>query len=384
MKKILINFVTIGKSGIDIPRLLKFRALNSLGCELYVFSGTFIKKIEPSGKDVYSFNETISEFGTLYEPKKKKMAFVFWALRRNIQALLFWKEITRGHYEVIYSPAAVLDLVLFPYFYKLFHTKIKWVAVFDNIVPFRDPGNKVIRFLAWLFFRLSLFFLRKADMIFVISDDLQNYLLGKGFEADKITLSANGIDNDLIKKAKADNRYKIDALFMGRINETKGIYDMLKVLNIICKKYPDFQLAIMGEGDEATKLRFKKKIKEMNLSNNVQFFGFRTGIEKFNIMKSAKCFWFLSVSKSESFGVALLEAICLGLPAFAYNLPQFSKIYINGEVDISPKGRYEIVAKKVIELFEKKDFSNEKGKQLLGKYSWEKVAEIEYNAIKKL
>ena len=122
----------------------------------------------------------------------------------------------------------------------------------------------------------------------------------------------------------------------------------------------------------------------MDLENNVQFLGFRTGQEKFNIIKSAKCFWFLSVSKSESFGVALLEAVCSGISSFAYDLPQFARLYPNGEVDISSMGDYEQVAEKVKRLFEKGDFSNEKGKLLLGKYSWEKVAEIEYNAIKNL
>jgi len=143
-------------------------------------------------------------------------------------------------------------------------------------------------------------------------------------------------------------------------------------------------LAIMGEGDEVTEKQFKKKIKEMGLENNVEFLGFRSGIEKFNILKSAKCFWFLSVSESESFGVALLEAVVSGIPAFAYDLPQFRWLYPDGEVNILPKGDYEMVAKKVIKLFESGNFRNIKGEKLLGKYSWEKAAKVEYEAIKNL
>lgn len=384
MKRVLINFVTLSRNGVDIPRLLKFRALNQLGCELDLFSGSFIKKIELAGKDVYFFNETIPEFKLYPDIKWTKMKFMLYALKMNARGLFYVRRILKGHYDVIYSPAAVLDLTIFPYFYKLLHRNMKWVVVFDNIVPFSDPGNKITRFLAWLFFEISLFLLKKADKIFVISDGLQDFMLKKGFSENKIVLSTNGIENDLIKKAEVDEKIKIDALFVGRINETKGIYDMLEVLDIVRKKYFGFQLAVMGEGDETTKNQFRKKIKEMGLERNVQFLGFRTGLEKFNIMKCAKCFWFLSVSRSESFGMALLEAICSGIPAFAYNLPQFSQIYQDGEVDISPKGDYKTVARKVIELLEKGNFTNEKGKLLIDKYNWEHVAEIEYNAIKNL
>ncbi len=381
MKKILINFVTLHRNGIDAPRLLKFKELEALGCELHLFSGKFIKKIQLAEKDIYSFNETISEFKNYAKMRWTKMKFLFFAFWMNVRGLFFIRKILGGGYDVIYSPASVLDMVIIPRFVKIFERRIVWVSVLDNIVPFRDPGNKFIRFLSWIFFKLSLWFLKKADVIFVISKELQRYLLERGFPARQIVLTANGVDNELIEKSRADNTRNIDALFMGRINETKGIYDMLKALDIVRKKYPSFQFAVMGEGDEATKRKFKKRIREMGLTKNIQFLGFQTGIEKFNIIKSAKCFWFLSVSESESFGVSLLEAVCCGLPAFAYDLPQFSWLYPNGEVDISPKGDWKTVAEKVIRLFEKGDFRNPAGEKLLGKYSWEEIAKIEYNAI---
>jgi len=384
MKKILVNFVTLGKTGIDIPRLLKFQELEKLGGEWHLFSGEFLKKMQLIGKDIYLFNKNFSELEKLSDPGKTKIRFLFFALKRNIRALRFLKEVKKEKYDLIYSPAAVLDLILFPFIYKMFDRKVKWVVVFDNLVPFWDPGNKFIRFLAWFFYRISLFLIRKADCVFVISKDLQEYLLKKGFSREKIVLSTNGVDNELIEKARPDLRYNIDALFMGRINETKGIYDMLKALDLVRRKYPHFHLAIMGGGDEVTEKQFKEKIKEMGLENNVKFLGFRSGIEKFNILKSAKCFWFLSVSESESFGVALLEAVVSGIPAFAYDLPQFRWLYPNGEVNILPKGDWQAVARQVIELFEKGNFINEKGKKLLGKYSWKKAAKVEYEAIKNL
>ena len=354
----------------------------SWGSRLHLFTGKFIKKIEPAGKDVYTFNETIPELGSYPRVKWTKMKFMLHALKMNARGLFHMRRILRGNFDVIYSPAAVLDLVLIPYISRIFGKKIRWVSVLDNTVPLSDPGNKAIRFLTWLFFKISLFFLRKADKIFVVSDDLQDFLLENGFGKEKIVLSSNGIENDLIEKSKADNKLDIDALFMGRINETKGIFDLLEVLKIIRKEYPNFQLAVMGEGDETAKRKFGEKIKKMGLEKNVQFLGFQAGPRKFNIIKSSKCFLFLSWR--ESFGIALLEAVCCGIPAFAYDLPPFSRIYKNGEIDVSPKGDCELVAKKIIGLFKDGDFTNEKGRLLLSKYSWNKVAEIEYDTMTNL
>ena len=59
------------------------------------------------------------------------------------------------------------------------------------------------------------------------------------------------------------------------------------------------------------------------------------GLEKFNILKSSKCFLFLS--ESESFGQSLLEAISCGIPAIAYDLQAYKEIYRNNEVFIVKK-----------------------------------------------
>ena len=201
--------------------------------------------------------------------------------------------------------------------------------------------------------------------------------------SQKVFLTGNGIEIEQIEQVP-NQKKQIDALFIGRINETKGIFDMLKVLSIIKQQFPKFTLAIMGDGDDATKNKFKKEIEKLNLQSNVKFLGYISGIKKFQIIKSSRCFWFLSVSPSESFGIALMEAVSSGLPAFTYNLPVFKKIYQHQEVTFSPIHRPDIVAKKVIKLFQSKKFSNKNGTKLLGKYSWENIALLENQAITKL
>jgi glycosyltransferase involved in cell wall biosynthesis len=376
--KMLINGLTL-ENGNIIPLLLKIKYWQSKNCIVTIFGNNYLKeKIENLGIIKHY------EFVGLKNIKKirNKYQFITEGLKRNIISFKYINYFKK--YDVIYSISSVLDLTLLPWILKNFNKKIKWVTVFDNIVPITDPGNKFIRFLAWIFFQISIFLIKKADIIFVSTPELFEYLKNRKFNIKKLVLTGFAVENDLIKKASSDKKYNIDALFVGRINETKGIYDMLNVLAIIRKKYPNFQLAFMGNGDEVTETQFRNKISEMNLKKNIQFLGFKSGIEKFKIIKSSKTFWFLSKSESESFGIALLEAVCCGLPAFVYDLIPFRNIYKNNEVITGKIGDYQAIAKKVIELFDNEDFVNVKGILLLDKYSWDNIAEKELSSFKNI
>lgn len=370
-KKILINGITLESANI-VPLLLKVKYWQEKNMEVSFFGNVMLKKqidalhiIKP-----YNFIE-LENTGRI----KGRIHLIFEGLRRNLQALSYIRRF-KNKFDVVYSISSVLDLMIFPYILQRFDKKIVRVAVFDNIVPITDPGNKFIRFLAWIFFRISLVLLISADQVFTGSKDLENFLITRGIDKKKIIERGQAVRNDFITKARKNSKYDIDALFIGRINETKGIYDMLEVLDTVRKKYPNFKLEIIGTGEKTTMRRYKQRIKEMKLGNNVRFLGNVSEEEKFTIIKSSRVFWFLPVSESESWGVALLEAVCCGKPAFAYDLPAY-KYYKNNEVFLFKLHDHQSVAAKVIEVFDRQDFDNKKGRLLIGKYSWERIADIE-------
>jgi len=369
----LINAITIEYGNI-VPLLLKIKKWQSLGCKISIFANSYLKKRIDSSDIISGYN-----FIELKHAGKitGKLQFILEALRRNIIALFYIKRLKKENFDVVYSISSVMDLIIFPWVFKKTNKKTKWLTVFDNVVPLNDPGNKIVRFLGWLFFKTSIFFLKKADHIFAISEELKEFLEKKGMDKKNITVTGNAVEIELIRKARKDENHIFDTLFVGRINETKGIYDMLDVLKVVMEKYPHFQLGIVGEGDATTKSKFKDKIKEMHLDDNIKFLGYKTGQEKFNIIKSAKCFWFLSFSKHESFGISLLEAVCSGIPAFCYDLGPLRDIYKNEEVIMSPKRDWRLVAQKVIALFDGNNFENKKGELLLDRYGWDDIAEKE-------
>ncbi len=373
--KILINGITLEGANL-VPLLLKVKYWQSKNAETTFFGNRTLKDQIDSLHIIKKYN-----FIELKNTRriKSRIQLISEGVRRNFLALSYIQQI-KNKFDVVYSISSVLDLMVFPYILSKFDKKISRVAVFDNIVPITDPGNRVIRLLAWVFFQISLVLLRSADKIFTGSSDLENFLIKMGINKDKLIERGQAVRNDLIKNSPKNPKYNIDALFIGRINETKGIYDMLDVLQLVKQRIPNFQLALIGTGEETIMKHYKERIKEMELTPNIRFLGHVSEKEKFSIIKSSRVFWFLSVSESESWGVALLEAVCCGKPAFVYDLPAY-QYYKNNEIFIFKLHNYQAVADKVVEIFDRKAFDNEKGRLLIGKYSWGKIAEIEFNNI---
>lgn len=373
-KKILINGVTLNEGNIT-PLLLKASVWQKAGAEIS-FLGDKNLEHQIRGLGI------LKHYNFVYiraEPlSQTRFGFIFKAIQRNFFAL----KAIRNHlkrFDVIYSISSVLDMILLPFFLKRKNKNLIWATVFDNTVPLLldgkiVAGNKMVRLLAWFFYQISLILLKSADIVFVIKPELRQTLLKQGFQERQLVLTGNGVEGNLIRRAKPRSQFSIDALYIGRINEAKGIYDMLRVMERVVEKYPNFQLALMGRGDAQTESLFKEKIHTMGLERNIQFLGYRTGQEKFDIIKSSKVFLFLS--ETESVPIAPLEAVCSGLKTLVYDLDAYT-MYKNGEVVVFKKNDWNAVAQKVLEIFEKNDFSNAKGELLLDAFNWDKIAQKE-------
>lgn len=377
MINILINDLSHTKSVIRDSTIARIKYWQKNNCQISILTNI-------DGKKFYSQSLKNINFLIVKNTKftNKKFFFILESIKRNYLALKFIPK-NKNKFDVIFSISSVLDLIIFPYFLKLKNPKIIWCTILDNIVPISDPGNKIIRFLAWIFFQTSIFLIKKADIIFVVSPNLKEYLIWRHFNSSSIVITGNGIDTKTLQKAKPTSS-QYDCLFIGRLNETKGIFDMLDVVYTVKIKIPNFSLAIIGEGDNLTKNKFIDKINRLNLNKNLILLGRKTGLEKFSILKSSKTFMFLSKSPSESFGIALLEAVSCGLPAFAYNLPAYQNIYKNNEINFSKINDTNSISKSILKTFQTKQFENKNGKKLLGKYTWEKIAKTEYDAFKKI
>lgn len=374
-RTILYNLNTFPIVGNIVPLVNKMAYWQQNGYLVTIFASKQLLEILKQEKLLGPFEsiELISHTETT-----NKIGFMTECLRRNIVSLRYIKKLEKGKFDVVYTISSVLDLVVVPALLKYRRNKFVWVTVFDNTVPFTGSGNKIIRFLNWLFFVISVRLVRKADRIFVSSNNALPYLEKKKFRSNQIVVTGNGVEVDMIQKAKINKSLKIDALFVGRVHEAKGIYEMLKVLSSVKRIFPDFKLSIMGDGEAKTVEKFCAKIKEMGLMQNILFLGFKSGQEKYDIIKSSKSFWFFS--EAEGFPQALMEAVSSGIKCFVYYLPAYD-YYKNNELMVFKQKDHEAVAKAVIDLFYKKGFYNKAGAALLNEFSWERIAQTELESI---
>jgi len=188
----------------------------------------------------------------------------------------------------------------------------------------------------------------------------------------------NGIDltkfNPKVRKLKRFRDEKVNILFVGRIEERKGLIYLLRAYRILEKKFDNLRLIIIGEGE--LKERCQSFAKEYNLKE-VHFEGEKTGQELVSYFNSSDIFCAPSIY-GESFGIVLLEAMACELPVVAFANEGYKSILEGkkgGKFLAKPKD-YRDLTKKLEVLIKNEDLRNEMGRwgrEEAKKYSWDKI-----------
>jgi hypothetical protein len=138
MKKVLVNIVTLQHDKILPPWLRIFKVFQSHGCEVFINTGYFVKKLGPI-ENVYEFEWLTDEENKILSKDKTatKFGFLFHSLKRNFITLKNIQKILGvEHFDFVYTPSSVLDFIILPFYLKITGKKIKWVTTLANIVPF--------------------------------------------------------------------------------------------------------------------------------------------------------------------------------------------------------------------------------------------------------
>lgn len=224
--------------------------------------------------------------------------------------------------------------------------------------------------------------------ITVVSSVLKEYLLANYKNISKISIAPMGVDSGLFDPTKYNksirNRYGINGiflLFVGRLEDVKGIQYIIEALPRIVNKYEDTKLLIVGEGDYAGNL--KGLVKKLKLDKHIVFAGPLPNNVLPEYFATADFFISPSIQNSrgqkEGFGLTIVEASmsgCIPITTDAGGSVDIVQDKVNGFM--IPEKDPQSLAKLIIRLEEhKKSLSKIKKAARISsvkRYDWAVVA----------
>ncbi|XOB40928.1 MAG: glycosyltransferase family 4 protein [Candidatus Nealsonbacteria bacterium] len=257
--------------------------------------------------------------------------------------------------QILISPSASNTLNVLT-----FHSNMEGSGVLKNFPGFLYLLNKVCQ---W-----------KIDGVIGVAPLIMNYF--KPYKGPKKVIS-NGIDLDKfninVSKIKKYCDGKINLLFVGRIEERKGLIYLLKAFKILNKRFLNLRLIIVGDGpleSECKKYVKNNKLKEVIFEGRV-----KGSIAPY--YRTADVFISPALYR-ESFGLVLLEAMACGAPVVAFANQGYREVLKNkssGRFLTKPKD-YKSLAKKIEILIKNpglREKVSSKGIEEVKQYSWQTI-----------
>jgi glycosyltransferase involved in cell wall biosynthesis len=253
---------------------------------------------------------------------------------QNVDSRLEWnvkvarldrKEFPFGDFDIIHTNGIRPDLFAF-----IHRKKIKYhISTIHNFV-FEDLYFTYNRLVSSIFGIIWIILWNRADILVCVSTALKSYY-SRWFNNEKLVVIHNGI-GEYNKSLLAEQRFidKIDNFhssgftiigFSGILTRRKGVDQVLRLLSLKA----DFAFVIIGDGSELHALTQQAKC--LNVSDRCLFCGLQE-----NAVRYFRYFdLFIMPSRSEGFGLALIEAVQQRIPVVCSDLKVFKEILSDSE-----------------------------------------------------
>ena len=265
-----------------------------------------------------------------------------------------------------------------------------WICSRNNAIPFftshapHVPSTGMFRalfhpisFLKTVNPHLSRSAARRAKKVITFSQFSKNRVLeglGKRWE-DRIEVIPAGIDPSWFEVERKPSE-RPELVFWGRIEDEKGIPELLQALKIVARKIPDVLLTLVGEGNRLEET--KRQVRKLGLIPKVLMPGWRSLEYIQNCAATARLGVF--PSRIESFGLSVAEALGAGLPVIATRagaLPEIVEDGVTGTL-VAPKDP-EALALAILNALQDTEKINrmaERGRETARKqFSWDETAQ---------
>lgn len=154
------------------------------------------------------------------------------------------------------------------------------------------------RFIQWVFAR--------SGQVVVLSESWLRWV-----RATVPTAKVKVIPNPIIvsETNSAKVRLPFSLLFLGRLGQHKGTFDLLHAVVALAPSYPELRVLLGGDGDLDA---VRSEAEALGISSHVSLLGWVKGADKAHLLEEATAF--VLPSYNEGLPMSVLEAMAYGLP----------------------------------------------------------------------
>jgi len=162
--------------------------------------------------------------------------------------------------------------------------------------------------------KLTRWCLRRFTKVVAVSKYTKSLVNDWGLD---VTVIPNGFSIDVPIETVAQRISPLQLITVGNVTQRKGQHNVVKALPAILKQYPNTKYHIVGIPTEKNQLQLLAK--NLGVEGHLVFHGKVSEAEKIRLLQEATVFIMLSQATEtgdvEGFGIAVLEANAVGVPA---------------------------------------------------------------------
>lgn len=224
--------------------------------------------------------------------------------------------------DVVISSAGLFDVI--PAIRHKCRYGSKVASYVYHLIPRRKAKNLVqaLQFsISLLAQRMALYWFRKCDVVFVCNSFVKKGLEESGVLPSQVKISRLAVNVERVRRAEPDPKFQ--ALFVGRIVVSKGVYDLIEAVRDL-----DITVGLAGGGDETDNV--SALIRKYGMENRVVLLGSLPDNEQTLYSYLKGCDFLLFPSHEEGYGIAIAEAVAAGKPVITYELPHYKWAFGDG------------------------------------------------------
>ncbi|MEX2589277.1 MAG: glycosyltransferase [Chitinophagales bacterium] len=231
----------------------------------------------------------------------------------------------------------------------------------------------------FIFKKIIQYNLKKADRILSTSEVMG--IETKKYTDKKVEITPFGVDTDVFKKREKLPGNEIVIGTVKALEHKYGIDTLLETFELLIKKRPEsnFKLYIAGDGSKSEV--YKKMAGEKQIADKVVFSGNIPNQKIPEYISQFDVYLALSRLDSESFGVAIVEAMACEVPVVVSNVGGLPEVVDHENTGFvvpaeNPTAALEAIEKIIEDPNLAKQMGKSARKRVLEKYDWKRNVEL--------